>query len=73
MISVVGLGNAASKIAEKFKQTKNYNVYLMNDGVQRNSKYKRKLKSYETAEEYENNIPNVKSSLKKLMIMCNSL
>ena len=60
MISIVGLGNAASKIAEKFKQTSNYNVYFLNSSVERNSKYKFKLKSYETAEEYEENIPNVK-------------
>ena len=60
MISIVGLGNAASKIAEKFKQTKNYNVYFLNSSVERNSKYKFKLKSYETAEEYDENIPNVK-------------
>jgi len=59
MISIVGLGNAASRVAEKFKKTKNYNVYTMNDKVQRNSKYKFKLKSYENAEEYEKNIPNV--------------
>jgi hypothetical protein len=59
MISIVGLGNAASKIAEKFKQTKNYNVYVLNDSVERNSKYKFKLKSYEKPEEYEENIPNV--------------
>tara|TARA_B100000029_G_C17466121_1_gene920337 strand:- start:16 stop:855 length:840 start_codon:yes stop_codon:yes gene_type:complete len=60
MISIVGLGNAASRIAEKFKQTKNYNVYVLNDEVQRNSKYKFKLKSYDTPEEYEENIPNLK-------------
>ena len=40
MISVVGLGNAASKIAEKFKDSHNYNVYVMNDNVTRTSKYK---------------------------------
>tara|TARA_A100001391_G_scaffold200983_1_gene186757 strand:- start:585 stop:1424 length:840 start_codon:yes stop_codon:yes gene_type:complete len=60
MISIVGLGNAASKIAEKFKDTKNYNVYTLNSNVERNSKYKYKLKSFDTPEEYENNIPNVK-------------
>ena len=60
MISIVGLGTGASKIAEKFKQTKNYNVYVMNEEVQRNSKYKLKLRSFESPEEYENNIPNVK-------------
>ena len=60
MISIVGLGNAASKIAGNFKQTKNYNVYVLNDKIERNSKYKFKLKSYKTPEEYEENIPNVK-------------
>ena len=59
MISIVGLGSAGSKIAEKFKNTKNYNVYLMNSTVERNSKYKLKLKSYDTPEQYEQNIPNV--------------
>ena len=66
MISIVGLGNAASRIAEKFRQTKNYNVYVMNDGVQRNSKYKLRLKSYATAEEYEKNIPNAKRFFKEI-------
>jgi phosphoribosylamine-glycine ligase len=66
MISIIGLGSAASKIAEKFKQTKNYNVYTMNSGVQRNSKYKYKLKTYDSAEEYEKNIPNVKKFLSEL-------
>jgi hypothetical protein len=60
MISIVGLGSAASKIAEKFKQTKNYNVYVMNDGLQRRSKYKFKLKPYDEPEQYEKNIPDVK-------------
>ena len=44
MISIIGIGNAGSKIAEKFSQTKNYNVYLMNSNIERNSKYKFKLK-----------------------------
>jgi len=60
MISVIGLGTAASRIVENFKSTKNYNVYLLNDAVVRNSKYKFKLKSHVDPEEYENNIPNVK-------------
>ncbi len=59
MISIVGLGTAASRIAEKFKQTKNYNVYMLNSSVQRNSKYKFKLKQHKTVEEYETNVPNV--------------
>ena len=60
MISVVGLGNAASRIAEKFKDSHNYNVYVMNDKVARTSKYKFRLKSFEAPEEYEENIPNLK-------------
>ena len=59
MISIVGLGTAASKIAEKFKQTKNYNVYVMNSSVQKRSKYKFRLKSHEEPEQYEKNIPDV--------------
>ena len=55
MISIVGIGNAASQIAEKFNTTKNYNVYVMNSNVERRSKYKFKLKTYGTPEEYEQN------------------
>ena len=59
MISIVGLGTAASRIAECFRETSNYNVYTLNDAVKRNSKYKFKLKKYERSEEYEDNIPNL--------------
>jgi hypothetical protein len=64
MISIVGLGNAASAIAEKFSDTSNYNVYLMNDKISRSSKYKFRLKSYDEPEDYEKNIPNVKKFFK---------
>jgi len=60
MISIIGLGNAASAIAERFSETPNYNVYVMNDKIARTSKYKFRLKKYEKPEEYEENIPNVK-------------
>tara|TARA_R100000808_G_C2155243_1_gene167242 strand:- start:63 stop:902 length:840 start_codon:yes stop_codon:yes gene_type:complete len=60
MISIVGLGTAASRIAEMFKSTKNYNVYVLNNEVARSSKYKYKLKQYEQPEQYEKNIPNLK-------------
>jgi len=66
MISIIGLGNGASAIAEKFKPISQYNVYLMNDKVERNSKYKLKLKSYEEPEEYEKNVPGVKKFFKDL-------
>ena len=64
MISIVGLGNAASAIAKKFSDTSNYNVYLMNDKISRSSKYKFRLKSYDEPEDYEKNIPNVKKFFK---------
>ena len=66
MISIVGLGNAASTIAEKFSDTSNYNVYLMNDKISRSSKYKFRLKSHEEPEDYEKNIPNVKKFFKDI-------
>jgi hypothetical protein len=66
MISVIGLGNAASAIAVKFVDTSNYNVYQMNDKVARSSKYKFKLKVYEKPEDYEKNVPNVKKFFKDL-------
>ena len=66
MISIIGLGNAASAIAEKFADTSNYNVYLMNSNVSRASKYKFKLKKYDKPEEYEENIPNVKKFFKDI-------
>jgi hypothetical protein len=64
MISVVGLGNAASRIAEKFSALPQYSVYCMNDEVKRTSKYKFKLKKYESPEEYEKNIPDVSKFFK---------
>ena len=66
MISIIGLGNAASAIAEEFADTSNYNVYLMNSNVSRASKYKFKLKKYDKPEEYEENIPNVKKFFKDI-------
>ena len=60
MISVVGIGSAASKIASLFGETNNYDVYQLNNSIKRSSKRKFKLKSFESPEEYENNVPNLK-------------
>jgi len=65
MISIIGIGNAASKIAEKFKEQKNYNVYLLGSDYE-NSKNSLKLKTYENPEDYEKNIPNLKSLFKEI-------
>jgi len=66
MISVIGLGNAGSRIAQKFSSMPQYNVYCLNNTVKRSSKYKFKFKSYETPEEYEKNIPDVRKFFKEV-------
>ena len=60
MISIIGLGNAASAIAGHFSEIKQYSVYQLNSKVTKNTKYKFKLKSFDKPEEYEYNIPNLK-------------
>jgi len=59
MISIIGIGNAACAIAEKFTSIENYNVFLLNNKVFKNTKKEFKIKSYNSAEEYENNIPDL--------------
>ena len=59
MISVVGIGNAASSIVENFKtQKNNYKVYQLGSN-QKNTKYTKKLKHFNTPEDYEENIPDL--------------
>ena len=59
MISIVGLGNGASNIAEKFKVVPQYNVYSLNNKIKKNSKHKFKLREWDSPEAYEENIPDV--------------
>ena len=63
MISIIGIGNSASRIAEKFKLQNNYEIYLLGSDYE-NSKNSFNLKAFENPEEYEKNIPNLKSFLK---------
>ncbi len=60
MISIIGIGNAASAIASKFSDIPQYDVYLLNDKIKKNSKQKFKIKKFKNPEEYENNIPDVR-------------
>ncbi len=60
MISIVGLGNAASAIVECFKDTPQYNVFKVNSEVKKSSKYAYKIKSFDKPEDYELNIPDLK-------------
>jgi len=64
MISIIGIGNAASAIVEKFSQIKQYDTYALNSKVEANTKNEYKLEAYETPEEYEQNIPNLKKFFK---------
>jgi len=59
MISVIGIGNAASAMAEKFSNIENYEVYLLNNKVTRNTASMFKLEGFENPEEYEDNIPDL--------------
>jgi len=59
MISIVGIGNAASAIADKFSSIPQYDVYMLNSKVKKRSKRKHKLNVYENPEEYEQNIPDL--------------
>jgi len=60
MISIIGLGNAASAIVGLFSEISQYKVYQLNSKIEKNSKYKFKLKKFDKPEEYEHNIPNLK-------------
>lgn len=64
MMSVVGIGNGASAIAMKFKEHAQYSIYCLNDKVKKTSKENFKLKSFNSPEEYEDNIPNLKKFFK---------
>jgi hypothetical protein len=59
MISVIGIGNAASDIARKFAHIENYSVYELNDKVKCNTKNKFKLETFADPEKYEQSIPDL--------------
>ncbi len=59
MISIIGLGNAASAIAELFSEIKQYKIYKLNSKIEKNTKYNFKLKNFDKPEDYEKNIPRL--------------
>ena len=65
MISIVGIGNAASAIAEKFSSVPQYNGYKINSNAEKSTDRQYKLNVYETPEEYEANVPNLKKFFTK--------
>jgi hypothetical protein len=60
MISIVGIGNAASAIADKFVSQKNYKVYKLGSDIEK-ATHCYTLESFEDPEEYERNIPKLKT------------
>jgi hypothetical protein len=66
MISVIGIGNAASAIAAEFAATKNYQVYKLSSEIEKTSLSRKeyRLNDYTTPEEYEENIPDLKKFFK---------
>ena len=66
MISIIGIGTGASAIAEGFEDLPQYRVYTLNDKVEKNSTYKRKLKRFDEPEEYEKNVPDLRKFFAKV-------
>jgi hypothetical protein len=66
MISLIGIGTAGENIVNCFKNNKEYRAYIISDNVQRNSKYKHKLKSYKNLEDYEEKPPKLQKFFKDI-------
>ena len=66
MISIVGIGSGGSAIASRFADIPQYDVYVLNSDVKKDTKRKHKLSNYSTPEEYEENIPDLKKFFKDL-------
>lgn len=66
MISIVGIGKGGSAIAQHFSDTPQYDVYMLNSNVEKNSKAEYKLERHSTPEDYEENIPDLKRFFKNL-------
>jgi hypothetical protein len=66
MISVVGIGNAGSAIAEKFESLPQYDVYKLASNLERTEKNEYKLETYNTPEEYEKNVPELETFFEKI-------
>tara|TARA_Y100000593_G_scaffold91660_1_gene181097 strand:- start:640 stop:1497 length:858 start_codon:yes stop_codon:yes gene_type:complete len=66
MISIIGIGTGASSIARNFSSISQYDVYELNDAVKKNTESEFHIPSFDTPEEYEQNIPNLKKFFKNL-------
>ena len=68
MISLVGIGNGASAIVQKFEEIPQYQTYALNSSVEKTAGNAYKLVHFEDPEEYEKNVPKLKKFFKKLWI-----
>jgi hypothetical protein len=59
VISLLGIGTAGENIVNCFSNNKEYNCYVISDNVERNTKYKRKIKYQANLEDYETSTPNL--------------
>jgi len=66
MISIIGIGNAASAIVQHFEVVDNYETYLLNDNIQKNTPSHFKLQSHIEPEDYEKNIPDLNKFFKNI-------
>ena len=65
MISILGIGTGGSRIAERFTGVPQYNVYVLNDKASEiDGAMVQKIDCFETPEEYEKNIPDLKKFFK---------
>jgi len=67
MISILGIGTGGSRIAEKFIAIPQYDIYMLNDrGSDVEGVKVHKIDCFETPEEYEKNIPDLKKFFKDM-------
>tara|TARA_R100000008_G_C3569543_1_gene161190 strand:- start:538 stop:1380 length:843 start_codon:yes stop_codon:yes gene_type:complete len=66
MITTIGIGNAGSNIARKFKENKEYKVYCLSNEADKTNKLEYGLESFDNQEDYEENIPNLSKFFKEV-------
>jgi len=59
VITLLGIGTAGENIVNCFSNNKEYNCYVISDNVERNTKYKRKIKYQANLEDYETSTPDL--------------
>ena len=65
MISIVGIGTGGSRIAQKFASISQYSIYTLADRPPEAENVNfYQIDNFETPEEYEKNIPDVKNFFK---------